>query len=334
MYLRIPLFALVLLALFGCTTLAKKDAEPPEPVAKVETLTPQPPAPIPKKAPPPPPPRVAIIVSSDIPAYRGVADELMKRLNGRAEIYSLQDGAAVAGKVTEKVRDSGREQIVAVGLAAALAVQEMADRQIVFCQVFNYADHQLLGPNSKGVSLLPGLDKTFAAWKAISPGLADVGVISGAGFDAMLELARTAAAQQGISLHHATVQSDKEYQYAYKQMAGRVQGYWLLPDNRVLSRGILRDVMIFSVRSGKQVLVFSDELLKLGGLLSVASVNQDIATKVLDRLSQAAHKEDIPGADIVPLDEIDLQINTVMAERLDLVIPEHYREYAGVPNRR
>lgn len=329
MYFRFPILALVLLALSGCSMLDKKESEPPKPVATVEKPAPQPPAPaIPRK--PPPPPEVAIILSSDIPAYRGVADELVKRLDGRAEVYSLKGRSDMAGKVIDMVKNSGREQVVAVGLGAALAAKELADRQVVFCQVFNYADHQLLGPNSKGVSLLPGLDKTFATWRGISPNLVDVGVISGGGFDDMLDLASAAAAQQGIRLHHVAVESDKEYQYAYKQMADEVQGYWLLPDNRVLSRGILRDVMTFSVKSGKQVLVFSDELLKLGGVLSAASIETDVADKVLARLAQAAHKGEIPGADITPLDDAVLRINAVMAQRLNLIIPGQYSEYSGV----
>lgn len=332
MSFRYPLLILVLLTVSGCSMLDKQEVEPPKLVAKVEKQTPQPPVPVIPI--PPPPPGVAIILSSDIPAYQGVADELEKRLKGRAEVYSLKGRADMAGKVIGMVKSSGREQVVAIGLGAALAAKELPDRQIVFCQVFNYAEHQLLGPNSKGVSLLPGLNKTFAAWRALSPNLADVGVISGGGFDAMLELASAAASEQGIRLHHVSVGSDKEYQYAYKQMADEVQGYWLLPDNRVLSRGILRDVMTFSVRNGKQVLVFSDELLKLGGLLSASSIETDIARKVLERLAQAAHKGKIPGADITPLDEAVLRVNAVMAQRLNLVIPEQYSEYAGAQVKR
>lgn len=332
MYTRIPLLALLLFALFGCATPPGKEAEPPKPVVTIEKPAAEPVAPVPPKPPlPPPPPGVDILLSSDIPAYRGVADALTKRLQGRTEVYSLSGRADMANAVIASVKASGHEQVVAIGLGAALAARELPDRQVVFCQVFNYAEHQLLGPNSKGISLLPGLGKTFAAWKAISPSLMDVGVISGEGFEGMLELANAAAAQQGIRLHHIEVANDKAYQFAYKQMAEEVQGYWLLPDNRVLSSGILRDVMTFSVRGGKQVLVFSDELLKLGGLLSAGSTEEDVAEKVLTRLAEAAHKQEIPGADILPLDEAKLRINDVMARRLNLVIPDKYSEYAGVP---
>jgi hypothetical protein len=85
------------------------------------------------------------------------------------------------------------------------------------------------------------------------------------------------------------------------------------------------------VRNSKQVAVFSEELLNLGGLFSTLSDNQDIAEQVLDRLEQAQNKDTIPGPDIVYLDKLDLRINSVMAQRLNLEIPEQYRKYEHAP---
>lgn len=176
--------------------------------------------------------------------------------------------------------------------------------------------------------MIPSMPKTFAAWRALAPDTADVGVISGPGFEGMMQVAIAAAKNQGITLHHVVVNSDKEYQYAFKQMADKVQGYWLLPDNRVLSENVLRDVMTFSVRNSKQVVVFNDELLNLGGLFSATSDYRNIVQQVLDRLERADGKEDVPGPDIVYLDRAVLRINPVMAQRLNLEIPEHYKKYA------
>jgi ABC-type uncharacterized transport system substrate-binding protein len=156
-------------------------------------------------------------------------------------------------------------------------------------------------------------------------------VISGPGFDEVMQTAKIAARFQGFRLHHETVNSDKEYQYAYKKMSTKVQGYWLLPDNRVLSENILRDIMTYSVRNSKQVAVFSEELLKLGGLFSVQSNYRDIAQQVLERLEQAQFKDAIPGPDIVYLEKLELRINSVMAKHLDIAVPKQYRKYADAP---
>lgn len=266
-------------------------------------------------------PHVVILVSQPIPPYTEVANRLKQRLGNRASVYNLQeveDGSYHAGDKPL--------QLVSIGLDAA-RITEHLEHQQVFCQVFNY-NKRLIGPHSKGVSMVPGIDKTFAAWKALSPGLHDVAVISGPGQQALLKPAIKAAEDQGIVLHHVAVKNDKEYLYRYKRMAGKVQGYWLIPDNRVLSIETLRDVMNFSVRNGKQVVVFNEDLLRLGGLLSVSSDYDDITEKVLLRLQQAEGHDEIPGPELLPLDEAVLSINEVMAQRLNLIIPTQYREYA------
>lgn len=269
-------------------------------------------------------PRVTILVSQPIVPYTEVAKRLKQRLGERATVYNLQE-------VENEDYHAGDAplQVVTIGLDAT-RITEHLHHQRIFCQVFNYTGSGLTGPHSKGVSMIPASSKIFKAWKALSPELHDVAVLSGAGQEALLESAKSAAREQGIRLHALIVRSDKEYLYIYKQMAKKVQGYWLIPDNRVLSIEALRDVMNFSVRNGKQVVVFNDELLDLGGLLSVSSSYDDIANKVLLRLEQSEEHDEIPGPELMPLDEALLTVNEVMAQRLNISIPPEYKEYANV----
>jgi ABC-type uncharacterized transport system substrate-binding protein len=274
---------------------------------------------------------VVILVSEDILAYSEVASALAKRLGKRGSVTNLGENQLGNIKMLAAYRNDENKQFVSIGLNAAIAAKSLINRQVVFCQVFNYQDYKLLTSRHKGVSMMPSMPRTFGAWKDLAPDISDIGVISGPGFEDIIQIARIAAGSFGIKLHHETVNSDKEYLYAFKQMANTVQGYWLLPDNRVLSGNILREVMTFSVRNSKQVAVFSDELLKLGGLFSAVSDNEDIAQHVLDRLEQAQNNETIPGPDIVYLVKLNLRINPVMAQRLSLTIPEKYRKYEIAP---
>lgn len=311
---------LVVLLLQGCTQPVQKDAPALQAAPGAESTSP-----------PRPAMQVVVLVSEDIPAYSDVAKSLSRQLGKRATVRYLSGRQIDDLKMVAAYNNDEHKQIVSIGLNASVAAKTLAHRQVVFCQVFNYQDYALLSARHKGVSMMPSPNRTFAAWRALAPKITDVGVISGPGFDDLIQSARAAAKGHGISLHHAVVNSDKEYLYAYKQMAGKVQGYWLLPDNRVLSGLVLRDVMTFSVRNSKQVTVFNDELLKLGGLLSASSEPQDIAQQVLERLELAQYKETMPGADIVYPDKPGLLINSVMAQRLNLTIPAPFRKYANAP---
>jgi ABC-type uncharacterized transport system substrate-binding protein len=269
---------------------------------------------------------VVILVSDDIAAYSQVAQALAKHLGQRGIVRYLKGSQLENMKMLAAYKDDKHKQFVSIGLNASVTAKSLADSQVVFCQVFNYQDYGLLTDRHKGVSMVP-ISKTFGTWRALAPGITDIGVISGPGLEDMMQTAKSAAKKFGVTLHHKTVNSDKEYQFAYKEMADEVQGYWLLPDNRVLSGSMLSDVMTFSVRNSKQVAVFSEELLNLGGLFSITSDPQDIAQQVLERLEQAQKNETIPGADIAYLDKAVVRINSVMAQRLNLKIPKQYKKY-------
>jgi hypothetical protein len=312
----------LLLALAGCAV------QPPAPPA------PEPePAPPPRRQPQAPVsvpapvtlPRVAVVVSMDIPAYNDVAERLQQILGPRATRYALGAGTRA------ELERSAPEQIVAIGLEAALLARPLAGehRTVVFCQVFNHMEHDLISPRSHGVGLLPSYRETFAVWKGLAPTLHRVAVFTGAGLDDMLRPAIAEAERQGISLEHHSVSSDKEFLYQYKRLGAQVDGLWLLPDNRILSRNAIQDAMSFSLRNGKQVAVFSEQLLSIGGLFSVTSNPDEIAAKVASRLAEATAPgaADAPG--LVFLEQAVVRINPVIAQRFHLPVPESLRAHVS-----
>ena len=270
-------------------------------------------------------PHVAILVSNNNPAYTRVADELASRLQQRAKVYNLNGELNGSNKIVDQLQRSDQQQVVAIGLSAARAARRLSDKQVIFCQVFNFQDYELITPWMKGVSMVPQLSDLFRVWKALDPSLQQVGVITGNNHEHTIDQARRAAELHGIRVVHRVVGSDKEALYIFKRLAPEIQGLWLLPDNRVLSRQVIRTIMSYGVRQGKQVSVFHPQLLEVGGLISVKSRDSDIVTQVLARLNQAHGKEQIPGPDVAPLSKTQLLINAAMAKRLGLVIPQQYR---------
>ncbi len=294
----------------------------PKPVVIEEKAKPElPPPPLEQKAPPPP---VVILVSEAIPAYQQVAEELEKLLAGRATVIYLSKALQDRKQMAVQLKKPLYQQFVAIGLEAAREAKGLAGKedQLVFCQVFNYQDYSLIAPRAKGVGALPGSAEMFASWSAMSPGLKSVGVITGPGLDEVIATAAEVAGRHGIELRHKTVATDKELLFEYKQMAPSVQGLWLLPDNRVLSGRTIKELMTFSVRNAKQVVVFSDSLLRLGGVMSVTTRPQEIAAKVVGRLQAAAPGSEMPGPDLLLLEGGELQINRVAARRYNMKLKE------------
>ena len=277
---------------------------------------------------PKPAPGIAILMSDRSPAFVGVQREIEKRYSQRIENYYLGSGETENSAVQKKIQSSDIPLVVSIGLPAARMARGLSGKRVVFCQVFNYEDTDLVTPWMKGVAAMPPVNEQFRVWKQLSPRLKKVGVITGKNLSGLMEEAQAAARENGLELIHVEARSDKETLYAYKQLVPKIQGLWLVPDNRVLSREVIRDVMAHSVRAGKQVAVFSHQLLALGGLLSAESSYADIAEQVLERVKLMHGNTDVP---VIPLTQATIQINTVMAKRLNLALPKTLRGLAHAP---
>lgn len=271
---------------------------------------------------PKPAPGIALLLSDHSPAFVGVQREIRKRYAQRIENYDLENNEAAV--VQQKIQVSSIDQVVAIGLPAARVARGLSGKRVVFCQVFNYED--VANASMSGVAAVPPPHQQFRVWKQLSPRLKRVGVITGRNLDDLMKNAQAAAHESGLELVHVRVRSDKETLYAYKQLAPKIQGLWLVPDNRVLSHDVIRDLMAHSVKEGKQVAVFSRQLLALGGLLSAESHHGDIAEQVLERIRKPG-----AGAMVSPLTKAVVHINGVMAKRLNLSIPKTLRGLVHVP---
>lgn len=252
--------------------------------------------------------RVAIVLSDRKPAYENVATELGGLLQDFA-IYDLADKSLTPRGVFSNIADYDAELVVAIGLRAATVANAYSKVPVVFCQVFNISDIDLRSDNLKGVAALPPLSMQVEAWQELNPGLQHIGAILGDGHEQLLTEARKAADSAGLTLHHRTARSDRETLYMFNRLTPDIDGFWLFPDNRILSPSVLRQMLSYASRHRVQVAVFNPALLEFGAALSATSVNSDIAETVVS----VAHRvirgdgESIPT--VTPLNEIKVQTN-------------------------
>ena len=271
---------------------------------------------------------IAVLSSDQSSAFTRVAREIKKRYPHRVEMFNLDGQTALSADTRKRIESTQLPVVVAIGLHATRAAQGLTGKKVIFCQVFNYEQENLVSPSMKGVAATPAVQELFRVWKTLSPRLQKVGVITGGGLDGLIDEARAAAAEYRIDLVHVEARSDRETLYAFKQLAPKIQGLWLVPDNRILSLEVIRDMMTYGMKQGKQMAVFNHELLGLGGLVSAESSYADIAEQVLARVAQAQQYAGIPGDPVVPLSKANIRINKVMARRLNLSVPRSLRGMA------
>ncbi len=326
----------LLLVFSGCTVLqpdpvAEPEVSIAEPAPQPEPIPPPPPVVERVPAPPPPEPEivvpvvfeplVAVVVSSNQPAYTNVADELENVLENYT-IYNLADDTESVRGVYQRIAAEEATAVVAIGLRAAQTAKSFTEVPIVFCQVFNIDDHDLVSDQSKGVSSLPPLDLQLAAWKAIDPTLNSVGAILGSGHEALIEEAQDAANALGVDSQFQSAGSDKETMYVFNRMAQDIDGFLLFPDNRVLSRAVLTDMLNVAVRRGVQVAVFNESLLSMGATVSASPVESDIALTIVRVLDRFENDDAASLPDVSPLSEMRFRTNPTMARKHGLELAE------------
>ena len=305
-------------AFSGCSILAPQPeqapiAQEPEivvesapPITEPKTLTPDPAVPA-----PPPLPAVAIVLTSSQPAYADVAQELTRHFDNY-DIYDLSDNSRSPVAVLRLVNDSDSGAVVAIGLRAAKSSVAMSSKPVVFSQVFNYQDHHLLGENSRGVTAIAPLDAQIAAWKEIEPGILNIGAIVGPGHADLITEAELAAARHGMELRVHVTNSDQETLYVFKRMVRDIDGFWLFPDNRILSGRALQQIMEEAQRQQVPVMAPNESMLQVGASISVSSVASDIANTIADviRQIQAGNLGQVPP--ISRLSEVHVQTNDTL----------------------
>lgn len=302
----------VLLFLSGCASLEESPqpiteitvSEPaPAPEEPVEVPLPEPEpepqvaVPVPEPEPPmeePEPHRIAIVLSDRSPAYENVAIELGNLLEDFL-LYNLADRSLSPEATFAAIADSDAKAVVAIGLEAAEKAMTLSRLPVVFCQVFNIDVTESVVP-IKGVSSIPPLAPQLRAWKQLRPGLTDLGAIVGEGHDDLIAEAKIAAAENGVNLHYRIATSDRETLYMFNRMAPNIDGFWLFPDNRVLSIAILKEMLSYAHRHEVQIAVFNSGLLEMGAALSATTVDSDIARTAIELADRLIKGE----ADAIP----------------------------------
>ena len=264
--------------------------------------------PEPEPAPPAPPPLppVSIVLTNSQPAYADVARELTRHFDNYT-IYDLSEKDRPPVTVLRLINDSEPGVVIAIGFRAAQSSIAMSDHPVVFSQVFNYTRHNLLKENSRGIAALPPIDAQLAAWKEVDPTVSRIGLILGEGHDELITEAEIAAQRHGIELVVQISHSDQETLYFFRRMIRDIDGFWLLPDNRVLSARVLQQMLADAKHRRVPVSVPSDSMLSLGAVISMTTKASDIASTIADVVRQIGNGDIDRVPSITPLSEIAIK---------------------------
>ena len=256
---------------------------------------------------------LAIVVSGRQAAYLEVAESLAS-LFADAAVYEVNGNAALATSVMRNINDSGSQAVVAIGLVAARSAIANADSPVVYAQVFNHSELDHQRDDVHGVAAYSPLAEQLAAWRSLDPRLDRVGIIIGGGHDDLVEEARVAAEQNEVELSVRVTASDQETLYAFRRMSRDIDGFWLFPDNRVLSARALRERSEIAKRNHVRFAVPNEGMLSLGAAVALTPVSADIASVIAGVLEKVRRGETANLPRLSALREVDVVTGRAMAD--------------------
>lgn len=270
---------------------------------------------------------VIVLLSADTAFDRAVLMQLENDISGQLIRIELSDDFSQARARGSELatREGGR--FVALGpLAARVARRTLTGKQVVFSRVPEPDALDLPQPWMRGVSHVPKLEKQFALWRRLDPGLRRIALFSGSAHGHLAGRARAAATANGLQVQVETAQYARQLLPALKRMSPRPDGLWLSDDPHLLDARSARRLIGWCARQGISVLTSEPDWLRYGALLSVTPAINETARIIASLLdAPLADMTDAPREHTATIREpaqLKVTLNARAAARLGLRIPD------------
>jgi len=267
---------------------------------------------------------VAILKSANITAYNQAVSGFKSSIPSNTKFieYDLKGDTSVGRKYASKIRASGADLVLAVGLKAAIAARlEIFDIPVVFCMVLHPSKYDLKANNMVGISVKIPIVQQLSTLHTVMPNLKRVGYLFDPEKTPRLSAEATNQARQlGITLIDRQVRTEEQVPIALRELLPEIEALWLISDSTVLTEESFSFLLGAAFDRRVPVIGFDPEFVRRGALISFWVDSADIgreasqlAQAILDGLTVPSTKA------FLPKQRISLNLGT--AEYLGITIP-------------
>ena len=271
---------------------------------------------------------VMIVKSKELAVYDKAISGFKDAFKGSSSVVVMQGRLAEPANLAAAVREAQPRAILAVGQRAATALRaEISDIPIVVCMA---PMGKSRAANLTGVDIETQVKDQLKAFKEVIPRLKKLGVI----FDPkhtkrLVEEARRAAAEIGISLVERPVEEKKDVPEALKEVLGEADSLWLVRDATVVTREFFQHTLLLQAERKLPVIAYSDQFVRQGATCSFSASYPSQgkkAAQVVQSILEGAKPSDIP----LQYPEGTLVINLNSAAKAGVKIPDAVLKRPGV----
>ncbi len=221
-------------------------------------------------------PETAILVSADSPPYLQAVEGFTRQVSSisTATIYQMKGDTAQGREMGKRIRASGAQVVLAVGLKAALVAKlEIIDIPVVFCLVLNPADYGLPSPNMIGIRLRVPSDEQLETIRSLVPSVQKIGLVYDPDFSAtFVSHAHNHAQDLGLSLLGRPISSSTDLPDTLRALLPQIDVLWLIRDPTVITEASIPFILETALETRRPVFGFSAGMAQHGAMAAV-SVN-------------------------------------------------------------
>lgn len=268
--------------------------------------------------------------------YEGV-ETVIKETFGDKVVIDLQNGnfdSAMCDSIAKNMVAKKYDMIIPIATPAALSAYAAAintDIPVVFCAVSDPVaaglvdDLEVTGTNCTGTSDILDLDAQIELITSLQRDVKKIGVLyttSEANSISQLEVLKLVARQRGIEVIAQGVQGASDIPQAASSLCAKVDCINNFTDNNVVNN---LSVLIEQANSAK-IPVYGSEIeqVEKGCLASVSIDYVELGKKTAELAAQILNGADASKVPVATITDTTPVINTVVAEKFNIQIPDSY----------
>jgi putative tryptophan/tyrosine transport system substrate-binding protein len=264
--------------------------------------------------------KILTIQSSNITPYEDALKGFQSTCSLPVDRFVLSE---MKGKdVIQEIRNTNPSIILSIGMDALEKIKGIEDVPIIYVMVTNAQSVYRKG-NFTGIRMSVAQEEQLAVFLKAIPSIKNIGLLYNpdkTGY--MAQRATEACKKAGINVTAREVRDPRECPAAIKAMAGKIDGFWMLPDSSVFTPETLEYLFLFSIGNKVPIMTFSEIYLDSGALVSVGVDPVDMGAQ-----AGSAACEILAGKPVSALTPMDarkkiISVNIKAAEKLGIYIDE------------
>jgi putative ABC transport system substrate-binding protein len=272
---------------------------------------------------------IAAVQSLDIKPYNDALKGFQSACNCDAKRFVVSEMEEI--DTIKKINEANPDIIIAIGVDALNRVKRIKNKPIVYLMILNPETVILNGDNIAGISMNISPDKQLSVFQQALPGIKRIGLLYDPGKTGyFVKRSQSAATKLGIELIAMEIHSSKDVPALLKNMRGKIESFWMLPDVTLVTPETVELLLLFSFENNIPIITFSDKYVEMGALMSLSIDPDDIGKQAWEIVKEVLSKTDIKKFVKTDVRKIDITINQKTAKKLRITISNEILDKARV----